>query len=121
MEVEKVLERGQKALFANLFILANLYLMIFLHFSPKLPLVIMGGSPSLLWMAANQGDSEEFQKLLGYLPTVATKDLPSPNPGGLTISQTAMLQNHQEIQHCLVDAPEKLFPRLLYIYYIKHF
>ena len=81
--------------------------------SAQLTRVILQGSPSLLWMAANHGDSEEFQMLLSYLPSTSGSALRiSPNPGGLSVVQTALLQNHGQIQQCLVNAPH-LFPRFV--------
>ena len=75
--------------------------------SPKLSNTILHGSPSLLWMAANRGDEEEFKLLLRHL---TTDEQPSSSQGGTTIQQTALLQNHSGILQCLMDNP-KLFPR----------
>ena len=80
---------------------------IYTCFSAKLPQIILHGSPSLLWMAANRGDEAEFNLLLGYL---STDEQPSSSQGGTTIQQTAMLQDHLGILKCLIENPH-LFPR----------
>ena len=80
------------------------------HFSPKLPDVILRGSPSLLWMASNSGDGQMFEHLLNCLDGSVSIGMPSAAPGGTTVIEMALSKSHGSILDLALGYPS-LFPR----------
>ena len=80
-------------------------------FSSRLPKVILTGSPSLLWMAADSGNFEVFNLLLSYLEPLANDRTPTPAAsGGITIIQIALSKKRWKILTCIFQHP-RWFPR----------
>ena len=78
--------------------------------SNKLPGVILRGSPSLLWMAANSGDSEIFEQLLTRLDVLPDVGKPEQVTGATSITQIALSKGFDDILGCAISRP-RLFPR----------
>ena len=78
--------------------------------SKNLPKVILRGSPSLLWLAANSDDNDIFQQLLACLDYFQDVGMPDPAPGGTSITQIALGKGHFDILQSALTKPS-LFPR----------
>lgn len=83
--------------------------------SPRLPDILLRGSPSLLWQAANSGDEEAFRLLLERLRSFEEVGRPEPAPSGTTIIQTALIKGHDKVLKLALnyDKHPGLFPRYL--------
>ena len=81
-------------------------------FSNTLPGVILHGSPSLLWMAADYGNETVFNLLLDKLASHENVGMPSKAPGGTSVVEAALSKGHNGILHSTVAKP-RLFPRCL--------
>ena len=87
-------------------------LYFYLYFSNTLPGVILHGSPSLLWMAADYGNETVFNLLLDKLASHENEGTPSKAPGGTSVVEAALSKGHNGILQSTITKPG-LFPRYL--------
>lgn len=80
------------------------------NFSQGLAKATLKGSPSLLWLAAEWGNTEVFQLLLNGLEPFEKMEAPERIPGVATITQIALSKGHLGILEKALQEPS-LFPR----------